>query len=79
MAIPSEFHPGWLKAISGQGTLEFECLATKVIMGRLSQTYKRDSSPPTAKKCVAELRDYFEKNSKLPKVQNDLAKIIGGR
>jgi hypothetical protein len=43
MTIPDENHPGWLKAISGQGNLQFESLATKVIMGRLNQDYKRDA------------------------------------
>jgi hypothetical protein len=79
MTIPSDSHPGWLKAISGQGNLQFECLATKVIMGRLNQDYKRDSSPTAAKKCTTELRDFFEKNIKLPKVQADLKKIVEGR
>jgi hypothetical protein len=79
MTIPNESHPGWLKAISGQGNLQFECLATKVIMGRLNQDYKRDCSPAAAKKCTAELRDFFEKNIKLPKVQADLKKIVEGR
>jgi hypothetical protein len=79
MTIPNESHPGWLKAISGQGNLQFECLATKVIMGRLNQDYKRDSSPAAAKKCTVELREFFEKNIKLPKIQADLKKIVEGR
>jgi hypothetical protein len=79
MTIPNESHPGWLKAISGQGNLEFECLATKVIMGRLNQDYRRDPSPGAAKKCAVELRNFFQKNLNLPKVQADLKKIVEGR
>jgi hypothetical protein len=77
--IPNESHPGWLKAISGQGPFEFEFLATKIIMGRLNRDYKRETSPAAARKLVAELRDFFQKNIKLPKVQADLKKIIEGR
>lgn len=76
MAIPNDNHPGWLKAISGQGNFEFEFLATKMVMGRLSINYKKDPSPANAKKLVSELREFFEKNEKLPKVQADLKKIV---
>lgn len=76
MAIPNENHPGWLKAISGQGNFKFEFLATKMIMGRLTNDYKKDPSTANAKKLVSELREFFEKNEKLPKAQADLAKIV---
>jgi hypothetical protein len=79
MTIPNESHPGWLKAISGQGQFRFDFLATNIIMGRLNRDYKRDSSPATARKLTAELRDFFQKNIKLPKVQADLKKIVEGR
>lgn len=77
--IPSESHPGWLKAISGQGHLNFEFLATKIIMGRLHRDYKKDSTSEAVKRFTAELRAFFEKNIKLPKVQADLKKIVEGR
>jgi hypothetical protein len=79
MAIPGETHPGWLKAISGQAAQNMEFLATKLLLGRLNQSYKRDASPANLKQCVAELRAFFEKNQNLPKVQGDLKKIIEGR
>lgn len=79
MTIPNESHPGWLKAISGQGNFEFEFLATKMVMGRLNKEYNKDSSPSAVKKSVTELRDFFVKNSHLPKAQADLKKIVEGR
>ncbi len=79
MAIPGETHPGWLKVISGQGDHSMEFLATKLLLGRLNQSYKRDSSPANLKQCVLELREFFQKNEHLPKAQNDLKRIIEGR
>ena len=76
MTIPDENHPGWLKAISGQANLEFEFLATKMIMGRLNKDYKKDPSSDNAKKLVYELREFFQKNEKLPKAQADMKKIV---
>jgi hypothetical protein len=79
VTIPNESHPGWLKAITGQGNFEFEFLATKIIMGRLNRDYKKDCSPLAVKKFATELRSFFQKNIKLPKVQADLKKIVEGR
>jgi hypothetical protein len=76
MTIPTDNHPGWQKAISGQTKVVFEFLATKILMGRLHQEYKKDASPGNVKKLVAELRGFFLKNVKLPKAQRDLQKII---
>ncbi|WP_419657494.1 hypothetical protein Dvar_66380 [Desulfosarcina variabilis str. Montpellier] len=79
MTIPNENHPGWLKAISGEGDFKFEFLATKMVMGRLNSNYKKDSSPAATKQLIADLRDFFQQNSKLPKAQADLKKIVEGR
>jgi hypothetical protein len=79
MAIPGDNHPGWLKVISGQGNPNMEFLATKLLLGRLNQSYKRDSSPANLKQCVTELREFFQKNENLPKAQGDLKRIIEGR
>lgn len=79
MAIPGESHPGWLKAISGQGAQNIEFLATKLLLGRLNQSYKRDPSPQNGKQCVKELREFFQKNENLPKAMGDLKHIIEGR
>jgi len=76
MLIPPESDPGWVRIISGQKWLNYEHLATKVIMGRLTITYELNPSPETAKRCVAELRMFFERNKDHPKVQADLKKIF---
>ena len=76
MIVPNEHHPGWQKAISGQTKVAFDFLATKILMGRLNQEYKKDASPANLMKLVAELRAFFEKNIKLPKAMADLKKIV---
>jgi hypothetical protein len=79
MEIPVESHPAWLRAISGQGAQNIGFLATKLLLGRLSQQYKRDSSPAMVRLYVSELRGFFVKNAKLPKAMDDLKCIINGR
>ena len=76
MIIAAESHPCWMKAISGQGPKDLGFLATKLVLSRLNQAYKRDSSSDNLRRCVAELIAFFNKNSNLPKVQEDLKKIM---
>ena len=78
MEIAAETHPCWMRVISGQGPKNLGFLATKLVLSRLSQAYKRDASPDNFRRCVAELREFFYKNRNLPKVQEDLKKIIMG-
>jgi hypothetical protein len=76
MIIPDESNTCWIRAISGEEFPKFELLATKIILGRLTLIYEMDSSPETAHKCIAELRNFFIWNKDLPKAQADLKKII---
>jgi hypothetical protein len=76
MIIPDETHPGWVRAISGHGSPNYELLATKILIGRLTLTYEIDPSPETTRKSVTELRTFFERNIDLPKTQADLKKIF---
>lgn len=77
MKLPSEHHPIWKSLIRSRGQYQFEFLATKILLGRLNLKYRRNQSPQEMKKCVHELWTFFERNSDLPKAQNDLKKIFG--
>lgn len=77
MIIPDESEPGWVRAISRQEVPEFELLATKILMGRLTLIYEMNPAPEVTRKSVAELRAYFLRNKDLPKAQADLKKIFG--
>ncbi len=76
MIIPDESNPGWMRVISGQDYAKYELLATKILIGRLMLIYEMNPSPETARKCVAELRAFFERNKDTPKAQADLMKIF---
>ena len=76
MVIPEENHPNWAKVISGQLSKNFEFLATKIIIGRLALNYKLNSTSEELKKCIQELRIFFQKHEQMPKAQADLKKIF---
>ncbi len=77
MTVPDELDPGWMRAISGQESFKFGLLATKILLGRLTIICEMDPSPETARKSVAELRDYFLRNRDVPKAMADLKVIFG--
>jgi hypothetical protein len=76
MIIPDESDPGWVKAISGEDAPQFELLATKILLGRLTLIYEMNATPEITRKSVAELHAYFVRNEDLPKAQADLQKIF---
>jgi hypothetical protein len=77
MQLPDEQNPVWKELIYGESQDQFDFLATKIILGRLSLRYRQNPSPQMIERCVQELRRFFDKNSHLPKVQADLKKIFG--
>ena len=74
--IPEESDPGWVKAISGQLTVQLELLATKILLGRLTVIYEMNPSPETTRQSVAELRAYFMRNIDLPKARANSGRIF---
>lgn len=74
MDIPQKNHPNWAKVISEQSDSVFDCLSTKILLGRLHVRYLHN--PKVINECIDELRDYFEKNQNQPKVISDLKKIF---
>ena len=77
MTIPDKSHPGWVRAITGNESPNFELLATKILIGRLTLVFEVSPSPEVAKGCAAELWAFFVRNKYLPKAQADLKKIFG--
>jgi hypothetical protein len=74
MDIPQKNHPNWEKIIIKQSNLVFDCLATKILLGRLHVRFTHN--PKVLNECIVELRDYFEKNQSQPKVVSDFNKIF---
>lgn len=77
MQIPSKFSPAWRDVITGQVEHEFEFLAVRILLGRLRMFGGYEESPEAMEKCVDELRELFERSSKVPSAQRDLVKIFG--
>ncbi len=77
MLIPDKNSAGWKNAICKEGNYQFEFLGTKIILGRLGLKYRVNHTPQILNECVNELWDFFNKNSNIPKVQNDLKKLFG--
>jgi hypothetical protein len=77
MNIPSLVEPAWLAMLEGRN-LEFEYLATRILIGRLAVTYKAEPTEEVKNDCVKEMIEFFERNQNIPKVQKDLNTIFGG-
>lgn len=77
MNIPSTMHPAWKEIVLGKRQVQFDFLAAKMMVGRISILLSTDNSETIIQKCIQDLHDIFTKNINLPKVQNDLKKIFG--
>ena len=77
MKIPNATHPKWQALVQGEIKPNIEFLGTKILLSRISVDYRIRPTRELAQKSINELIQLFEKNIKLPKVQNDLIKIFG--
>ena len=77
MDVPMASHPNWKKIIGEQSDVQFDFLATKILLGRLHLKYKQE--PSSISSCIEELREFFVKNENQPKVVADLNKIFNNK
>ena len=77
MNVPSTSHPLWKDIVTGKKQVQFDFLASKMMVGRISILLSTDDSEAVIQKSVQDLHDIFSKNINLPKVQNDLKKLFG--
>ncbi|MCB0210903.1 MAG: hypothetical protein KDJ52_16305 [Anaerolineae bacterium] len=77
MKLPDEKNPIWKKLVCGERSYQFQFLGTKLILGRLNLRCKKSQSSQEVDACIRELRNFFEQNLHLPKVQIDLKQIFG--
>jgi hypothetical protein len=75
MVLPPVNHKIWGDIVTGKANFEFECLAVKILLGRLRAQVTND--PMSVQSSATELYNFFEKNQKLPSAQRDLEKIGG--
>jgi hypothetical protein len=77
MNVPRATNPIWLKVITGEIRPDVQFLATKILLNKLTITYKMDQSNSTTQNGINELVGLFENNIQIQKVQDDLIKIFG--
>lgn len=77
MNIPNVSHPLWKEIILGKKQVQFDFLAARMLVGRISIMLSTDNSEENIYKATEELHSVFAKNINLPKVQKDLTKIFG--
>ena len=75
MALPGPSHPNWEKLIAGSISPNIEFLGTKILLSRLNIQYQEDNG--SLRDCMVELKNFFDKNMALPKVQADIENIFG--
>ncbi len=75
MLLPPANHPIWSDIVTGKTKYEFECLAVKILLGRLQ--VQVNNGMQSIENSASELHNFFVKNQKLPSAQRDLTKIFG--
>ena len=60
MLLPPLHHPIWQELVTGEKSVEFEFLATKIFLGRAQMTLFSDNSPEAMYALTKELRGIFE-------------------
>ena len=76
--LPPPSDPRWREVISATERPQFEFLAAKILLGRISIELSRDNSPATIDKGAQELRALLEKHEGLPAARRDIEMIFGG-
>jgi len=72
--LPPPYDPVWSKLVLGQIQPQF--LGAKVMLGRLSATYRQAPTPATMSACCTELHGLYAKVCHLPTIQFELATIF---
>lgn len=77
MDLPSKTNRTWQDIVTGKKTFQLKFLASKILLGRLTRSASENPSPDNIKACVDQLYAVFEKNAKIPTVQEDITTIFG--
>jgi HAMP domain-containing protein len=76
-ALPGVEAGEWEDVILEKKQYGFEFLALRILVGRLTVSYRNDPTAETLRKCTQHLINFFQ-NEKNPQAQKDLTKIFGG-
>jgi hypothetical protein len=66
----------WRKVLLSDYNYQFKFLAIQILLSRLKQKIKADSSPVQMASCINEIKSFFIKYESLPPVREDLQRIL---
>jgi hypothetical protein len=76
MDVPAVNHPIWKQVIENPESFGFEFLAIKILVSKLKNNLRYSGDDQSTMESITELRDLFVRHLQMPKVKNDLIKII---
>lgn len=77
MTIPPATDDVWKDILLLKQNYDFEFLALKMLLGRLTMDIEHDPSPENLAKCAEQLHGLLAQNATLPTAKRDIEKIIG--
>ncbi len=77
MTIPPATAQIWKDLLLRNRTFDFDFLALKLLLGKLSMDVEHDPSPANILHCAELLHDLLEKNANLPSAKRDIQKLCG--
>lgn len=72
--VPPKSHPVLRALVTGEAKPDLQCLALKILLGRLQMTTRFDPSEANVTAQISALHEFFEKNESL--AQRDLRAIL---
>ncbi|NLF49542.1 MAG: hypothetical protein GX577_00250 [Leptolinea sp.] len=77
MTIPPATDEIWKDLLLMKKSYDFDFLALKMLLGRLTMDIEHDPSPENLAKCAEQLHGLLAQNANLPTAKRDLEKILG--
>ena len=77
LEIPPISSSVWTDLVTGKIKPQFEFMALKIKLGTLTRKLTSENSPEDIAEAATEIREIFVQNINLPKIQNDLNKLMG--
>jgi hypothetical protein len=77
MNVPDAGHPIWKEIVTGRTRRDFEHLAVQTFLGKAQLILFQDGSERVIRRLAREIHELFAQNAAHPKMQRDLAKLLG--
>jgi hypothetical protein len=77
MNVPDVSHPIWREIVTGRSPRTFEHLALQLFLGKARILLAQNNADRIVEQLVSEIHALFQQNASHPKIQRDVAKILG--